>query len=59
MAKDSEAASKELREAWDDMIASLEGARDAIDQPGLGTGRTDHRLRAGPDRIARSPCATP
>ena len=35
MAKDSEAASKELREAWDDMIASLEGARDAIDQPGL------------------------
>ena len=29
------AAQKELRAAWDDMIASLERARDAIDQPDL------------------------
>ena len=31
----STASAKELRAAWDDMIASLERARDAIDQPEL------------------------
>jgi hypothetical protein len=35
MVNDSSDAAKDLRAAWDDMIASLERARDAIDQPDL------------------------
>jgi hypothetical protein len=35
MTQSDAAAQKELRAAWDDMIASLERARDAIDQPEL------------------------
>lgn len=35
MAKDLQQVQKELRGAWDDMLASLASARDAIDQPEL------------------------
>ena len=48
MPEQSAKAAEELRAAWDDMIASLQEARDAIDQPALMPApSTDRNLAEG------------
>lgn len=46
MGSDAEAAKRELRAAWDDMLASLQEAREAIDNPELMPPPASDRLLA-------------